>query len=123
MGFTYRGCNNIPPPTYNMIFSPPSLYPPLLHTAGVDYEIINSTIHFPSYLSVYGHLSAAQVAEFAVNPPVTTHCAGISIIDDNVLERTSTKIFSVQFSTESLEENRVIIESGVTITINDDDRE
>jgi hypothetical protein len=72
---------------------------------------------------VYGHLSAAQVAQFAIDPPVTTQCVAVRIIDDDVLEQTTSKIFHVQFSTESLEADRIFIESGITVTIEDDDRE
>ena len=47
----------------------------------------------------------------------------VRIIDDDVLEQTSSKIFHVEFSTESLEADRIFIESGITVTIEDDDRE
>ena len=102
-----------------MIFTPPFT----ATTEGVDYEILNRTIHFPSYLTVYGHLNAVEVAQFALNPPVTTHCVPVRIIDDSILEATSSKVFHIQFSTESLDADRITIESGVTVTIQDDDRE
>ena len=93
-------------------------------TAGVDYELVNKTLHFPSYLSIYGHLSAEQVAQFAVSPPVATQCVDVRIIDDDVLERISSKTFRIElFSEDAQLKDRIVIESNVSVTIEDDDRE
>jgi hypothetical protein len=91
-------------------------------TEGVDYEILNNTIHFPSYLTTYGHLTAAQVSQFIKNPPPNEACVAIRIIDDNVLERVASKTFVVNFTSDSLAENRINVTSGVTVTIQDDDQ-
>ena len=85
--------------------------------------IADDKILFESYLSTYGHLNASQVTEFSRRPPVITECVDIAIIDDDVLEQIESKEFTVFFSSDSLPSNRLLIESGVSITIYDNDSE
>ena len=90
-------------------------------TEGIDYALEGNSIHFTSYRDTYGHLNATLVAEFSVNPPRTEACANITILDDAILERITSKDFTVHFDSRSLPRERMMIESGVTVTILDDD--
>ena len=92
-----------------------------ISTEGTDYTLENSNIRFPSYLDVYGTLDATQIAEFTANPPRIVECANITIVDDEVLENIASKEFVVHFSSDSLPSDVLKIESGVTVTIHDDD--
>ena len=97
------------------------VFPHFLHTEGIDYQLDGSYIHFPSYLDTYGHLDSALVAQFAVNPPRTDACANITILDDILLERVTSKQFTVHFGSLSLPSERLRIESAITVTILEDD--
>ena len=95
----------------------------MISTEGIDYVITDDKIRFESYLSTYGHLNASQVTEFSRRPPVITECVDIAIVDDDILEQVKSKEFSVFFSSDSLSSDRLLIESGVRITIHDNDSE
>ena len=95
----------------------------MFYTEGVDYAISSDTIHFPSYLSKYGHLTPEEVEQFSLSPPVATGCVSITILDDDVLERIPSKSFAVHFTSDSLPRRQLKIESGIIVTIQDDDCE
>lgn len=94
----------------------------LISAEGVDYLIENENIRFDSYLSTYGHLTTEQVTQFATDPPHVRECVNITIIDDDVVEQVKNKVFVVNFTSNSLIRDRLVIESVVTVTIHDNDR-
>lgn len=89
---------------------------------GVEYRMDSRFLHFPSYLTTYGHLSQEQVELFSITPPDTRACANITILDDDIVEQLTHKSFTVHFSSDSLTDDTLELPSeGITITVLDDD--